>query len=111
VGRPRAHSGEAVLGLEEDADSGRQEARHLRGQADAQVHEAPMGNLPGHAPGDDLLGIASHGRLSSRKCTRMPGVRTASGGMAPTGTISSASTITVAAAVAMTGLKFWAVNS
>ena len=40
----------------------------------------------------------------------MPEVRTASGGMTPTGTISSASAITQSAAIAMIGLKFVAVS-
>jgi hypothetical protein len=57
VRRSRANSGEAVLGLEEDADSRGQETGGVRGQANAQVHEASRRNFPGHAPRDDLFVI------------------------------------------------------
>ncbi len=41
----------------------------------------------------------------------MPGVTTASGGMLPTGTMSSASAIVSVAAIAISGLKLRAVSA
>src|SRR5262249_33064032 len=74
---PRAHAGQAVLGLEEDGDPAREIGGYLRGQADAQVHERALGDLAGDAPGDDLPVALDHGWRSSKWWTRTPGVRTA----------------------------------
>ena len=92
--RAGAEADDAVLALEGNADARRHVARHQRRQADAEVHQRAVAQFERHPPGDELLGVHPQRLLSTRWSTRMPEVRTASGGMTPSGTISSASAIT-----------------
>ena len=89
---------------------GRKLATRL-GRPMPRLTSMPGSDLAGHPPGDHLLRIhRAHAARSSRWSTSTPGVLTKSGGITPTGTISSGSAITVSPASAMIGLKLWAVS-
>src|SRR5690606_1080570 len=125
--RKRPHPEQAVLAVEPDRRLLRQVVGHFGGQADAEVHDRPRGDLPGRTLGHlrfaprhlDQLPRArvvlyskgsSCSRTSSTWCTKSPGRCTSCGSIAPSSTSSSASTIVVCAAVAMMGEKLRAVR-
>ena len=109
IRRRRAEADKAIFALHGDGHPLRDETRHESRQADSEIDEHAVAQLQGDAARDDFLGV--HQRALPTMCvTSTPGVRTASGGMTPTGTISSGSAMTQSAANAMTGLKFAAVS-
>ena len=84
-------------------------SRNERRQPDAQIDERVVAQFERDAPGDDFFRVHQRG-LSTRWSMITPGVRTASGGMTPTGTIWWGSAMVTAAAKAMIGLKLAAVR-
>ena len=111
--RTGAKADHAVFGLEEHTGRRRHEIRHHRRQANAEVHQRSRPDFPRNTAGDEFLAVHAglpHAARTRRWSTSTPGVFTPSGGITPTGTMLSASAMTVFPASAITGLKFCAVS-
>ena len=84
IRRRRTEADKAIFALHGDGHSLRDETRHESRQADSKIDEHAVAQLQGDAARDDFLGV--HQRALPTMCvTSTPGVRTASGGMTPTG--------------------------
>src|SRR4051794_20021874 len=85
-------------------------------QADAEIHVRAFGDVArdagGHLVSIELLHHAAFlrpGAIFTTRCTKMPGVTTASGSSAPSSTVSRTWTTVHFAAIAMIGAKLRAV--
>src|SRR5690606_6237522 len=106
-----AHAEQAVLALEEHFLVGRQVVGDAGRQADAEVHVGALWDVPGDPFGHLFAAQSAHAAppVSTTRCTKIPGVTTASGSSSPSGTTSLTWAMVHLAAIAISGPKLRAV--
>src|SRR5260221_14461901 len=120
--RRRAHAEDAVFAMQENLAVLRQMIGHHGRQPDAEIDIGAFGNILGdarghlvavpfvHAASFDVSFLNPAGPVALRatltmRCTKMPGVTTASGSRAPSSTTSCTEAMVSLAALAMIGPK------
>src|SRR5262249_47909134 len=107
----RARADQPVLGLEEYLHLGRHVVRNHGRDSNTKVDQHARSQFLRDTLGDDGLRIHGADQFVATESISGAGVITWSSAISPTGTMCSAVTIVVSAAIAMTGLKFRAVRA